>query len=157
MKYTLTLLSEAIERVTRTTINAVESSQAAPYKAIHAFFGKDPEIVKGDHISVFCGYIHHGIYIGDGMVIHFTKVDGLGIIQMDTIETFKNGKAIEIRNSPLNCSREEAIQKAYSKLYTTGYNLVFNNCEHFVVWCRDGDNKKIYTPSSAAWQVMGNR
>ncbi|MNW11485.1 NC domain protein [compost metagenome] len=60
---------------------------------------------------------------------------------MDLLETFKNGKAIEKRQSPLKCTREEAVRKAYSKLNVTGYNLIYNNCEHFVVWCRDGDRK----------------
>ena len=35
-------------------------------------------------------------------------------------------------------SPEETIMRARSKLGTGGYNLAFNNCEHFAVWCKTG-------------------
>ncbi len=33
---------------------------------------------------------------------------------------------------------EETILRAKSKLGEKNYSLVFNNCEHFVVWCKTG-------------------
>ena len=35
-------------------------------------------------------------------------------------------------------SGDETVQRARSKLGTGGYNLAFNNCEHFAVWCKTG-------------------
>ena len=35
-------------------------------------------------------------------------------------------------------SGEETIKRARSKLGEGGYNLAFNNCEHFAVWCKTG-------------------
>ncbi len=35
-------------------------------------------------------------------------------------------------------SPEETIQRARSKIGERQYNLVFNNCEHFAVWCKTG-------------------
>ncbi|MBQ7561810.1 MAG: lecithin retinol acyltransferase family protein, partial [Synergistaceae bacterium] len=35
-------------------------------------------------------------------------------------------------------SGEETITRARSKLGEGGYNLAFNNCEHFAVWCKTG-------------------
>lgn len=35
-------------------------------------------------------------------------------------------------------SGDEAVMRARSKLGQGGYNLAFNNCEHFAVWCRTG-------------------
>lgn len=33
---------------------------------------------------------------------------------------------------------EETIQRAKSKLGETKYNLLFNNCEHYAIWCKTG-------------------
>ena len=35
-------------------------------------------------------------------------------------------------------SGSETVERARSKLGTGGYNLAFNNCEHFAVWCKTG-------------------
>lgn len=35
-------------------------------------------------------------------------------------------------------SPEETVQRARSKIGERQYNLVFNNCEHFAVWCKTG-------------------
>ncbi|CAG7644914.1 hypothetical protein PAESOLCIP111_04844 [Paenibacillus solanacearum] len=136
MNHPLSFLGETVKKATKTAINVLESSQAAPIKAAKAYFGTDPHLEKGDHISVYCGYMHHGLYIGNGLVIHYTKSNGKGRIQVDSLETFKNGKAIEQRHSSLKRSRDEAINKAYGRLGESQYNLIFNNCEHFVTWCR---------------------
>lgn len=33
---------------------------------------------------------------------------------------------------------EETIQRARSRLGETKYDLIFNNCEHFAIWCKTG-------------------
>lgn len=35
-------------------------------------------------------------------------------------------------------SPEETVERAKSRLGETSYNLVFNNCEHFAIWCKTG-------------------
>ena len=35
-------------------------------------------------------------------------------------------------------SSEETVKRAESKLGETKYNLAFNNCEHFAIWCKTG-------------------
>lgn len=35
-------------------------------------------------------------------------------------------------------SPEETIQRARSRLGENEYNLAFNNCEHFAIWCKTG-------------------
>lgn len=35
-------------------------------------------------------------------------------------------------------SGDETVARARSKIGQGGYNLAFNNCEHFAVWCRTG-------------------
>jgi len=38
-------------------------------------------------------------------------------------------------------SPEETVQRALSRVGESKYNLVFNNCEHFAVWCKTGVSK----------------
>jgi hypothetical protein len=35
-------------------------------------------------------------------------------------------------------SAEETVRRARSRLGERKYNLVFNNCEHFALWCKTG-------------------
>ena len=35
-------------------------------------------------------------------------------------------------------SPKETIERARSQIGKHGYNLVFNNCEHFALWCKTG-------------------
>jgi hypothetical protein len=35
-------------------------------------------------------------------------------------------------------SPEETVQRALGRLGENKYNLVFNNCEHFAIWCKTG-------------------
>lgn len=35
-------------------------------------------------------------------------------------------------------SAEETVKRAESKIGETKYNLAFNNCEHFAIWCKTG-------------------
>ncbi|MFC5532231.1 lecithin retinol acyltransferase family protein [Cohnella yongneupensis] len=137
-QHPLSFLSEAIKKTVVTAFNAIESVQTAPIKAGHAYLGTDPILEKGDHIMVYCGYMHHGLYLGNGMVIHYPKPHGRGRIQIDSIAAFKNGRSIEKRHSNLRHSRDEVVRRAYSRLGETEYSLLFNNCEHFVNWCRNG-------------------
>lgn len=35
-------------------------------------------------------------------------------------------------------SPSEVVERAKSRLYEQKYNLIFNNCEHFAIWCKTG-------------------
>lgn len=35
-------------------------------------------------------------------------------------------------------SPEETVSRAKSRLGERGYNLLWNNCEHYAVWCKTG-------------------
>lgn len=112
---------------------------------------KQSDLKLADHLLIYgLGYSHHGIYIGDGQVIHYALADwsvfeGLDslyvCIQKDSLEEFTRGKRLHRRTeeeSPLKYSREEAVSRACERLGEMSYNLAFNNCEHFVRWCRNG-------------------
>lgn len=125
----------------RTYRNAKESITNFPEKLIRSYVGSNPKLEMADHIAIYIGYFHHGIYVGNDMVIHFSKDTGIGRVSITSLSEFKQNKVFEKRYSLLRCSRQTAVNKAYSKLGETGYDLIFNNCEHFVVWCRGSDKR----------------
>jgi len=91
---------------------------------------------EGDHISVQrLGYTHHAIYIGHDSVIHYLA-DG---IQEDSLYDFSDGYNIHIEDTPRKYSKKEVVRRAKSRLYESNYNVLWENCEQFAIWCRTGD------------------
>ena len=50
----------------------------------------------------------------------------------------QKGKNRKEDSGPQNFSPEETLQRAQSRIGEHKYNLITNNCEHFVVWCKTG-------------------
>lgn len=100
-------------------------------------------MIAGDHIysSRIC-YTHHGIYIGNGKVIHYSGfADDMksGDICITTLKEFGNGNTVKVLERPFRVfNHRESVERAYSRLGEDLYSLIFNNCEHFVNWCIDG-------------------
>jgi hypothetical protein len=90
----------------------------------------------GDHLVTNLDIIglteHHGLYIGDDMVIHLSKA---GIIEEIHILLFSNENKVRVKKSTHNA--HQAVKFARSKLGSTSYNLTSNNCEQFVNECLD--------------------
>jgi len=109
---------------------------------------EDPSL--GAHLSTSrSAYIHHGLYIGNGEVIHYSGLaDGLssGPVESVSLTEFQHSggenKGFEIIAHP-NASFEpqQIIENAYKRLNEKDYNLLWNNCEHFVHDCIYGQNK----------------
>lgn len=109
--------------------------------------------IKGDHIRVSRTlYYHHGIYVSDNKVIHYnTDGDGDGLsgnakVLCTSLDDFLEGGDCEVRNYSLLekeslFPRAVIVKRAESKLGKGGYNLFFNNCEHFANWCATGKRK----------------
>lgn len=100
---------------------------------------------KGDHIRVSrLAYYHHGIYIGDNLVIHFSgepsKKQNAEIIKTPLAE-FLDGGRLEIVNHPHCLPPDEVVDRAYAALGQKGYNLIYNNCEHFALYCKTGQHE----------------
>lgn len=106
---------------------------------------------KGDHIRVCRGlYSHHGIYISDNEVIHFTGREDDSILDWSKpevissdLEYFLKGDTLEVKEYtedelqdlyPVDC----IVEYARACLGDKGYNLIFNNCEHFANTCTLG-------------------
>ena len=107
------------------------------------------DLVPGEHIKVHrIGYTHHGIYIGNDQVIHYTgevfqKVfsENQPKIRQDHISVFSNGNKIKRVHHSKTFFYDQIITRAQSKLGESRYSLIFNNCEHFATWCVTGQYK----------------
>ena len=98
---------------------------------------------RGDHlVTERTRYTHHGLYIGDNEVIHYAGLSNnmdKGKIEITSYEDFSQNKNTYIKTHFNRVYNEiESVTRAYSRLGEDEYNLVFNNCEHFVNWCIDG-------------------
>jgi hypothetical protein len=85
------------------------------------------------------GYTHHGIYVGDGNVVHY------GALMYDLIRkpveevslaAFAEGRPVYVvTHCEGSFDAAEIIRRARSRLGEKQYRLLSNNCEHFVEWC----------------------
>lgn len=108
---------------------------------------------RGDHIRVrrINGlYYHHGIFVSNSEVIHFTGDDDDSVLDWSKahviktdLQKFLRGGTVEVKEYtdaeladlyPV----EGIVSWARACLGDGGYNLVFNNCEHFANACTLG-------------------
>jgi hypothetical protein len=109
----------------------------------------------GDHlVTPRIGYTHHGLYVGDGRVIHYAGfADGLSKerIEITSLARFSDGHGISIRkHSSRLYKRKKSVERALNRLGENAYNLLFNNCEHFVNWCIEGEHNSPQVNQAAA-------
>lgn len=94
----------------------------------------------GDHlISPRLGYTHHGIYVGNDEVIHYSGFSSgisKGEISLTSVEEFSQGNNVKVKSYLIRTyDFNESVGRAYSRLGEDWYNVLLNNCEHFVTWC----------------------
>jgi hypothetical protein len=98
----------------------------------------------GDHVLVTRGwYSHHGIYAGRGMVIHLSgevkkKKSRDARVRQDSLEDFAQGAPVMGVEDEACFPGPEIVSRARARLGEQGYSALWNNCEHFVTWCRTG-------------------
>jgi hypothetical protein len=85
------------------------------------------------------GYVHHGIYIGSGMVVHYAGLRRLlhsGPVEEVTLSRFSMGRMVGIvEHGDSKYSPQEIVLRARSRLGENKYHVLRNNCEHFCNWC----------------------
>lgn len=98
---------------------------------------------KGSHIYIKCvssgglSYTHHGIYCGDNKVIHYYN----NKIRRTSISKFSGKQKIYVKEYRKCAPASLVVRRAKSRKGEKLYNLIFNNCEHFVYWCKTGKHK----------------
>lgn len=77
-------------------------------------------------------------------------------VRVDSVEDFAYGAAIllnatdgEVRRRPL--ANEEVARRAERLLGSVPYSLLWNNCEHFVTYCRYGKAVSLQTDQFCVW------
>ena len=88
------------------------------------------------------GYLHHGIYVGDGNVVHYAGLCyGLhgGPVEEVALACFARGRPVWIQSDVApTFDPQETVRRARSRLGEDRYRLLTNNCEHFCEWCLHG-------------------
>ncbi len=90
-------------------------------------------------------YMHHGIDVGDGTVVHARPDDfrnplGGGRVERTTLAEFADGGAVLVTTEPAaRYSADEIVARALAHVGRPGYCPVVDNCEHFATWCATGD------------------
>jgi hypothetical protein len=111
---------------------------------------------RGDHICARRpgGIRHDGIYLGDGQVIHMASTPGQGKrgarVQVSTLSEFASGQPVTIRPYANPDDPEVIIRRAMSRLGEGGYNLAFNNCQHFARWSATGEHRSEQVNAASA-------
>jgi hypothetical protein len=104
------------------------------------------ELPIGAHlVSQRNGYEHHGIYVGNGRVVHyagFANSSRRGPVEEVDLSRFVAGHSLSIRSTQsARYVGDEAVRRARSRLGENRYRLLTNNCEHFCAWCLLGESR----------------
>jgi hypothetical protein len=107
---------------------------------------KRQEPPLGSHlITPRRGYLHHGIYVGDGKVVHYAGLAGglhRGPVEEVPLARFTRGRPVWLKSrGPASFECREVIQRARSRVGEDCYRLLTNNCEHFCEWCLRGEHR----------------
>ena len=90
-------------------------------------------------ITPWLGFAHHGIYVGEGKVIHYGALVYDIIrkpVEEVTLAEFAGGRPVfVVQHDSLPFEVAAIIERARSRLGEHKYRLLSNNCEHFVEWC----------------------
>ncbi len=115
------------------------SKYCGPLRSVRALDEGELPPLGAHLITPFLGYTHHGIYAGEGKVVHY------GALMYDLIRkpveevslaAFAEGRAVYVvSHAEAGFHAEEVIRRARTRLGERRYRLLTNNCEHFVEWC----------------------
>ncbi len=89
-------------------------------------------------------YSHHGIYVGNGRVIHYGGLaHGLrrGPVEEVSLAHFAHGRGIRVQPDPPRFDRREVVARARLRLGERSYRILTNNCEHFCAWALQGESR----------------
>jgi hypothetical protein len=90
-------------------------------------------------------YCHMGVYVGDGMIVHFNgekQKTRNAVLRKETLERFADGRPVRLHAAPKNAAHGQAICAAAERYYqdeqngfNNHYDFIRNNCESFCVNC----------------------
>jgi hypothetical protein len=123
--------------------------ESRPYRLLR---GRECLVVAGQEpplashvVTPRRGYLHHGIYIGGGTVVHYAGLaNGLrrGPVEEISLARFAGRHPLWVRSDArpkFDC--REVLRRARSRIGEDCYRLLTNNCEHFCEWCLRGEHR----------------
>jgi len=132
--------------------NEGDGDRAPPACRQHAF-------APGTHlVTLRRGYAHHGIYVGDGRVVHYGGLSRSwrrGPVEEVSLERFAGGRSVLIKPAADARFRgAEVVARARSRLGEDHYRITSNNCEHFCEWCVYGQSRSEQVDSLLAGPLL---
>ena len=102
---------------------------------------------------------HHGIDLGDGTAAHY--LEGKEILRSSILD-FSKGSSIRIIPYKEELSTQHTLKRAIGRIGEKNYNLLFNNCEHFAIWCKTGFHRSyqiegFINQSKTSWINLSNK
>jgi hypothetical protein len=101
------------------------------------------------------GYLHHGIYVGGGNVVHYAGLSyGLrkGPVEEIPLNRFRGFRPVWVKPDPTaRFQGSRVVERARSRLGENRYHLLTNNCEHFCEWCLYGEQRSYQVEELLAW------
>ena len=88
------------------------------------------------------GYVHFGIYVGCGRVVHYAGrlQYPQGLVEEISLPDFAAGRPVYVGSTRDHfADMEDVVRRARSRLGERSYDLLRNNCEHFCSWCQTGE------------------
>jgi len=89
-------------------------------------------------------YLHHGIDVGDGTIVHarprdFRNPFGGGRVVRTSRADFAECRIVRVvTEPPAAYPPDEVAARALAHVGRDGYHPVVDNCEHFATWCATG-------------------
>ena len=87
---------------------------------------------------------HHGIDLGDGTVAHY--LEGREILR-SSLADFSQGQPVSVVGHDEASTPGVTLRRAMGRIGEQNYNLLFNNCEHFAIWCKTGRHRSTQVDS----------
>jgi hypothetical protein len=102
-------------------------------------------LAPGAHLTTRrLGYFHHGLYAGQGRVLHYRGMHRWawhrrGPVEEISLAQFADGRGFKVMaDGTPRFDGTAAVERARSRLGENRWHLWSNNCEHFVSWCLSG-------------------
>ncbi|CAM2161840.1 Efflux transporter outer membrane subunit [Paraburkholderia sacchari] len=119
-------------------------------------------IEAGAHlVSERDGYAHHGIYAGNGLVVHyggFHRSARRCAVECIPLRRFAANKGVRVQPEPNAVyTGMTVVERARSRLGEDRYQLLTNNCEPFCTWCVRGVGRSEQVRRSLTNRWMGIR
>lgn len=102
------------------------------------------------------GYSHHGIYVGNGRVVHYAGFCKgwlqRGPVEETSVAKFARGYPVEVRaHAQGPYAPGEVARRARNRVGEDCYALLTHNCEHFCAWCVTGESRSEQVERLLTW------